>query len=505
MHSVRFSTSGGAGLGLVLSAAVGLLSAAFSNASGAEVVPDAAVVAAERKVAEKLAAMGAEVTFCESGLVDKVNFTAEDPHSLEPQFSTAQLKEVRPLLDKLSVVGEVSFIMNVGDPAELRQLYGIKRLSSLNLQGGDKMKIEAKHLVGLGDGGSLRNLYISGPNIDDAISAIGEFESLETFTVYTKVDDRRLAELAALPNLHTISLVYQPATDETAEALAKIGALEIVQLGRCEISDAGMKHIAKLERLEAINFSNPSFTETGVAELATCTELTRLAIGGNRITNEALKHIGRLRALEYLDLSGAAITDAGLPALDGLTKLKTLIVMRTQITQRGIDALRAKLPALEQASGLPDYIDPPTHWLLTQKDAEVLWKDGAISVICTDSNRHKLTPGDITAIKGADALQGLSLHDCPFGDDDLRVLLRFKELRGLTLAGTRITDAGLKQLADFPKLEELDLSRTAITDAAIDQLLTFKELQRVEIADTQITIKAAARLRQKMRVRTGLE
>lgn len=487
-----------------LSAFVFAFALAMPLFSQVKLPDDQEVVAADKKIAEKLAAMGAEVTFCENGLVDAVNFVEEDPHSLVPKISTADLKAIRPLLDKLSAVRDVSFVMNLGDPADLRQLYGIKRLGSLNLQGGDT-RIEAKHLAGLGDSGSLRHLSIMGPNIDDALPAIAEFESLETFTVYTKVDDRRLAELAALPNLHTISLVYQPATDATAEALATMGTLEIIQLGRCEISDAGMKYIAKLKRLRSINFSNPSFTETGVAELAACTKLTRLAIGGNRITNEALKQLSRLPALEYLDLSGAAITDAGLPALNGLAKLKTLIVMRTQITQRGIDGLRAKLPALEQASGLPDYIDPPTHWLLTQKDADVRWKDGAISVIRTDSNRHKLTPGDIAAIKGADALEGLSLHDCPFGDDDLRILLRFKELRGLTLAGTQITDAGLKQLANFPKLEELDLSRTAITDAAIDQLLTFKELKRVEIADTQITIKAAARLREKMRVRTGLE
>jgi internalin A len=462
---------------------------------------DEKALASDKKIAEKLAALGAEVTFCENHLVDEVRLTSEDSDTLEPRLSTAQLKTVRSLLDALSHHGNVSFLIKVDAPEELRQLYGIEKLTSLCLQGGTELKIEAKHLAGLGDSGSLRALIVIGPNIGDAIPAIAEFESLEQLVLHTKVSEQSLAAFVALPNLQTLWIPHHTATDETAKTLAEFPSLEVLQIGACEITDAGMKHIAKLKRLKQVNFTNAAFTDVGLAELAACQRLTHLKFQGDHLTETGLAVVGRLAALEHLDVSGCAVTDDFAPTIAGLANLSSLSVRNTQMTERGIATIRAKLPKLHAAGALPNHIDPPTAWRLWRKNAVVEWNDQGITLIvwmhgAGRGNQDKLTGEDIAAVRGADHLRSLGLSDCPIGDQDLDAVLRFRELERLCLAGTEITDAGIKRLSALAKLEHLDLAGTQVGDDAIEHLTALRRLKTIDVRRTKISDEGVEKLRE---------
>jgi Leucine-rich repeat (LRR) protein len=461
---------------------------------------DARTIAADKRIAEKLAALGAEVTFCENHLVDEVRLTSEDSDTLEPRVSTAQLPAVRLLLDKLSYHGNVSFLIKVDAPEELRQLYGIEKLSSLCLQGRTELKIEAKHLAGLGDSGSLRSLIVIGLNIEGAIPAIVEFESLEQLVLHTKVSEQSLTAFAALPNLQTLWIPHHKATDETAKTLSEFRSLEVLQIGACEITDAGMKHIAKLKRLKQVNFTNAAFSDAGLAELVACQRLKHLAIQGDRLTERGLAVVGRLTSLEHLDVSGCAVTDDFAPTIAGLANLKSLSARNTQITERGMATIRAKLPKLHAAGALPNHIDPPTAWRLWQKNAIVEWNDQGITLIVWmhgvgRANQDKLTAEDLAAVRGADHLRSLGLIDCPIRDQDLDAVLRFGELEWLCLAGTKITDVGVKRLSALTKLEHLDLAGTQVGDAAIEHLTALRRLKTIDVCRTKVWKSCAKRCR----------
>jgi hypothetical protein len=60
-------------------------------------------------------------------------------------------------------------------------------------------------------------------------------------------------------------------------------------------------------------------------------------------------------------------------------------------------------------------------------------------------------------------LAGLSFHDAPITDADMRLFKRFPHLEFVDLSNTQVSDAGLEPLRDLTQLESLMLYGTRVT------------------------------------------
>jgi Leucine-rich repeat (LRR) protein len=80
------------------------------------------------------------------------------------------------------------------------------------------------------------------------------------------------------------------------------------------------------------------------------------------------------------------------------------------------------------------------------------------------------TDAQLEPLRGATAVEDLTLFGIKVTDDGLKHIAAMTGLRRLFLYRAPITDAGLAVLEGFPKLEKLDLSYTRVTDAGLAHL-----------------------------------
>lgn len=119
--------------------------------------------------------------------------------------------------------------------------------------------------------------------------------------------------------------------DKELAELAPIAAQIVwVDLGRSQLTDAGVATLAKFVNLERLHLENTKVTDVGIAQLA------------------------GLKNLDYLNLYGTKVTDAGIAKLEANKALKKLFVWQTGVTDKGAKALEAKTPGLVVNIGLSE-------------------------------------------------------------------------------------------------------------------------------------------------------
>ncbi len=134
--------------------------------------------------------------------------------------------------------------------------------------------------------------------------------------------------------------------DADCAKLATLADLQVLDLGKCQITDAGLDHVAKLASLESLTLEGVvAITDAGIAKLPGLTKLTNLNVGGTSVTDQAMESIGKLPAIQKLSLAPApGVTDAGMRHLDGLKQLDEIWLVGTGVTTEGLKTLKAAHP-----------------------------------------------------------------------------------------------------------------------------------------------------------------
>jgi len=136
----------------------------------------------------------------------------------------------------------------------------------------------------------------------------------------TRITDKGLKDLAALPSLAALDLGLTPVTGDGLKELKGLKNLTALSLWGAEVSDAGVKGVAELKGL------------------------TRLVLSMTKISDAGLKELAELKGLTALSLSHNEVTDKGLKEIAGLKKLTSLALLYTRVTDDGVEELKKALP-----------------------------------------------------------------------------------------------------------------------------------------------------------------
>jgi hypothetical protein len=149
-----------------------------------------------------------------------------------------------------------------------------------------------------------------------------------------------------------VSLRDTKASDDDLKTLAKLPALENLDLTNTPVTAAGLAHLRGLRELRNLGLWNTRVDDAGLEHLAGLTKLQSLILDGTRVTDAGLRHLAGLTDLEeWLGLGGTGVTDAGLEHLEKLTKLRNLNLWKTGVTRAGAAKLRASLKAADISVG----------------------------------------------------------------------------------------------------------------------------------------------------------
>ena len=173
-----------------------------------------------------------------------------------------------------------------------------------------------------------------------------------SFFMCPKITDKGVEHLAGLTDLECLFLnndvrlvrFSKLAKDEDLKLLGAFKELEMLQLGRSEITDAGIVSIRDLVKLRLLDLSNTRITDYGVSQLTSLKHLRMLDLSGTRVSDASTGHLTALQKLDQLNLSNTEVTDAGMMALGELPSLRSLYLFGTLVTARAVEVLQQELP-----------------------------------------------------------------------------------------------------------------------------------------------------------------
>ncbi len=143
---------------------------------------------------------------------------------------------------------------------------------------------------------------------------LNALKNLEKLYITRVTQDFSVLDLSALTKLNTLSLTVgegedprsiSALRDEDLACLANLTQLTMLQVGHGKtLSDAGMAHLAKLYALERVNIGGGRITDDGLTYLADKRRLNYLSLRAD-ITERGLRRLERLEALTYLSVISA--------------------------------------------------------------------------------------------------------------------------------------------------------------------------------------------------------
>ena len=279
----------------------------------------------------------------------------------------------------------------------------------------------------------------------------------------TSVTDAGLEHLTGLADLTSLTLTGTRVTDAGMRHVAELRRLQSLDLQFTAVGDAGVKHLAGLTRLRTLKLYGPRLTDAGMAELGRLKDLSVLSLDDSDITDEGMKHLAGLTGLTSLRLSSVRrVGDEGMKSVARLTQLQALDIFGTAVTDRGMK----ELAGLEHLTSL-------------------------------DLGRLKGADAGLRAFADLTKLEVLDLSYTDVTDDGLKVVAGCRRLWELDLNSAKnVTDAGVSELAGLPRLKVLLLSDTAVTDAGLVELAACPRLTTLVLGkSTRVTDAGAGRLR----------
>ena len=211
--------------------------------------------------------------------------------------------------------------------------------------------------------------------------------------------------------------------------------LERLELGRSDVSSAGLAHLSPLTALADITLRYVDLDGEGFAALATLPKLQRLILGPGKLEDPKASSLGELIHLRELEMQLEGFGDAAAPQLATLVELERLDLSGSKLSDVGLE-----------------HLAPLTK------------------------------------------LRELELHHTRITKHGLEHLGGMRQLTVLELDHTDLVDEGVAYLAELHSLRDLRLDHTLITDAALPHLLGLVELERLNLAHTVVTVEGAAML-----------
>lgn len=204
----------------------------------------------------------------------------------------------------------------------------------------------------------LRRLALVNARVTDAglkeLAGLARLEELDVHTAHTKeeLSDAGLEALLPLKGLKVLTLNSHRVTSAGMATVARLPAVESLDLTSTNVGDEGLKALTGLRSLRRLNVTNTPVTDAGVAHLARMGELTDLELNDTRITDDALAAVKKLTKLRRLSLASTDVSDAGVKHLAGMTSLRDLYLTVHNSSKQLTDACIPDLLALKNLETL---------------------------------------------------------------------------------------------------------------------------------------------------------
>lgn len=342
--------------------------------------------------------------------------------------------------------------LTVDDVARFGRLTGLRKLHVMNCREFDDAMVGA--LAGLR---GLTSLAITNSGIGDAAveTIAASFPELVEVDLSsnTNLTGAAMKAIATLPKLERLTLVQTRFNDLNFRRLAKLTALEVVDLrGNMEAGDMTLEALGKLPRLRALKHRSSVVTDEGIAALAESPALESLLAQDFAITNAAGAHLAALPDLSSLEIFRCqGFGTEGVLALAPLKKLTRLTLRDLpEMGDEGL-AVLADLPALSRLA---------LHELASVGDAGLAHLGAAKGLEVLDIwSVPKMTDAAVAVLAGLPNLRELSIRETGASERSLAALAALPKLESLTFKNGVVSAATAEGVKAAKTWKKLDLGR----------------------------------------------
>jgi hypothetical protein len=269
--------------------------------------------------------------------------------------------------------------------------------------------------------------------------------------------------LENLPGLKRLSTFQLELSEAEFPMLARLQTLEVLTLGKTELTESGGRQIARLSNLRELSLHDDIVSAGALASLRDMPLLEDLSV---YCRHEDKRSDG----LPIWDLEKYAIRDDALVSLPSLKRLKTLSLTFTQITDSGV-AILGEMPQLE-VLGLSSPQITNTSMDHVTKLKNLRW---------LGVSACKMDIAGVARLAELPKLTGLRISGPAIGNNSLPVIATLGQLQKLDLGGKTIDDNGLPHLYGMKNLMYLDLQSTAVETDGRAVLALKKALPKCQI------------------------
>jgi hypothetical protein len=285
--------------------------------------------------------------------------------------------------------------------------------------------------------------------------------------------------LAALPALEGIFMRDQPITGEGLKLICACPRLKILDLTKTQIVDDDLVHVVKAVNLETLRVPETKVTAAGVVHLKGLTHLEQLSLPRN-VGREVISTIAGWPTMRYFDPWPAGITDQDMAQLSKLERLNSVNLSQAQLTAEGY----SHLAKMHEVTNIQLPVNVPAG-------------------ICANFSQMKLqsfsfprstVDEDLTHFTEMESLQFV-YAPAQLTDEGMKHLAKIRNLNNLMLTiSDNVTDEGLKHLTSLKKLQTLALSHH-FTDAGMVYIAKIKSLEQVNLVrNSPVTERGIAML-----------
>ncbi|MCA9189671.1 MAG: hypothetical protein R3E01_07745 [Pirellulaceae bacterium] len=228
------------------------------------------------------------------------------------------------------------------DP-EIRRLYSLSAGWAHFLIDGQRGRYHAPFVK------YLRTIYDGKDGIETLSSeAGGDGAKLEAeFRDFLQVTDDDLLQMHDPQATTKLCVARTQVTDRGLSAFSSNRRLVWLDVGYCDISDAGVLQLKTPVSLEQLNLEHTKIGSGLMPFIASCPELRELDLSGTAVNDLDISNLRGLGKLQVLWLTGTRVTDAVLPTLSQLKTLQFVNVDQTGVSPAGWEQLKRTLPNLK--------------------------------------------------------------------------------------------------------------------------------------------------------------
>lgn len=120
----------------------------------------------------------------------------------------------------------------------------------------------------------------------------------------------------------------------------------LISMGE-DATESDLHYLKRLQGIDILSLGRMQITDDGLRQLEGVDVVWSLDLSGTRVSDTGLKALARLPELERLQLDGTQITDVGLDYLTAIPALRFVNLLGTRVTTEGVAKLKAARPQLE--------------------------------------------------------------------------------------------------------------------------------------------------------------